>query len=91
MFLCAVRCQWRKSQFEQFQPSSDGLQVSADEDSIPSYIINFHCDLGQVTDLSLLHCPQIKPELVIPTGLHGERYVTADAFAVQNLCIEGVK
>lgn len=67
------------------------MQGYADEDSIPGYVISFHCDLGQVTDLSVLHCPQIKPEVIIPTSLQGERYVTAAAFAVQSLRIEGVK
>lgn len=35
------------------------MQTSAYEDSISNYVANFHCDLGQVIGLSVLHCPQI--------------------------------
>jgi len=80
------------SQFEQFGLcSEEAMQVCADEDSIPSYVSNFCCDLGQVTDLSVLHCPQIKPEVIIATALHGERYVTVTVFPVQSIYIERVK
>lgn len=73
MFLRAVRCQWPNSQFGQFGAySTDARQVSADEGSVPCYPISFQCDLGQVADLSVLHFPQIKPEAIISTCLHGE-------------------
>lgn len=82
----------RNAPFERFWPcKDDAVQVSAGEDSAPSYVINFRCDLGQVAGLFVLCCPKIKPEVVIPTGLRGERYATEAAFPVRSLRAEAVE
>lgn len=61
------------------------MQVSAGWDPTPGGGGDFRCDLGRGTNLSVLCCPRIKPEVTMAAGLRGERYGTAAAFAVRSL------